>query len=112
MLLLHAPHIVGVRAARRMPRVTEFQRAPDRTLRASAHPDLRLRRRHGFERRVAERPELALEVALAAPQRAQHTNGLVRAPAAAAELDAHEAELVLVPADPDAEREPTAAQLL
>jgi len=55
-----------------------------------------------------ERPVLPLEVALAAPERAHQPDRLVGTPAAALELDAHEVELVLVPAHPDAEREAAA----
>ena len=59
-----------------------------------------------------ERPELALEVALAAPERPHQPDRLVGAAAAALERDAHEVELVAVPADADAEREAAAGELL
>src|SRR5919198_143776 len=62
--------------------------------------------------RVVERPELTLEVACPAPERAHQAERLVRAPAALPERHAHEAVLVLVPADADPEVEAAAAQLL
>ena len=52
------------------------------------------------------------EVALAVPERAHQPDLLVGSPTAALELDAHEVELVLVPAHPDAERETAARELL
>src|SRR5712691_8084936 len=63
-------------------------------------------------RRVVERPELAVEILLAAPQRSHQADRLVGTPTAAFELDAHEVELVLVPAHADAQREAAARELL
>src|SRR5919201_4566312 len=112
MLLLHAPHVVRVRAARRMPCIAELERSPDGALRAAADPDLRLHGWAWLEGRIVERPELALEVALAAPQRAHQADRLVRTSPTARERNTHEVVFVLVPAHPDAEREAAAAQLL
>src|SRR5215212_1275222 len=95
-----------------MPGVAELEGAADRTLRAAADPDLRLRRGVRLGRGVAEGPELSVEVALAAPQSAHEADALVGAAAAALERHAHEVELVLVPAHPDAEGEAAARQLL
>jgi PPOX class probable F420-dependent enzyme len=55
---------------------------------------------------------LAVEVPLAAPEGAHDPDRLVPAPAAALERDAHEAELVLVPAHAEAERHAAAGELL
>jgi len=65
-----------------------------------------------FGGRVPERPEAALEGALAAPERAHDADRPVGAPAASRELDAHEVVLVAVPAHPDAECEAAARELL
>src|SRR5439155_20435464 len=43
VLLLHTPHVLRIRPARRMPRIPKLERAPDRALRAAANPNLRLR---------------------------------------------------------------------
>src|SRR6266545_371324 len=112
MVLLDAADMVGIGASRGMPGVSQFERPPDRALRAAAHPDLRHRRRVRLGRRLMERPVLPVEVALAIPERAHQPNRLVGTPAAALEVDAHEVELILVPAHPDAEREATAGELL
>src|SRR5438132_1677101 len=63
-------------------------------------------------RRVVKRPELTVEILLAAPQSAHQPDRLVGTPPAAAKLDAHEPVLVLVPADPNAQREAAARELL
>src|SRR5712691_5700164 len=105
MLLLDAADVVGIGAAGGMPGVAQFERPPDRALRAAADPDLRLRRLVRLGGRVVERPVLPFESALAVPERAQQPDRLVGSPAAALERNANEAELVLVPAHPDPERE-------
>src|SRR5882724_9919311 len=101
MLLLHSPDVPRIRPARRMPRIAQFERTPDRAVRAASDPDLRLRRRVRLRGRVVERPVLPLEVALAVPERTHQPDRLVGSPAAAFELDAHEVELVSMPAHPD-----------
>src|SRR6266581_4822275 len=100
MPLLHAPHVLRIRPARRMPDIPQLERAPDRALRAAADPDLRLRRRVRLRGRVVERPVLPVEVTLAVPKGAHKSDRLVCTPAAALELNTHEVELVLVPAHP------------
>src|SRR6266540_3209367 len=112
MLLLDAADVIRIRRARGMPHVAELERAPDRRRRAAADPDLRLRRRMRLRGRVVERPELAFEIALAAPERTHQPDRLVPAAAAALERHAHEVVLVLVPAHADAEVEAAAAELL
>jgi PPOX class probable F420-dependent enzyme len=112
VLLLDAPNVVGVRAARRMPGIAQFERAPYGSLRTAANPDLGLRRGVRLRGRVVEGPVLPLEVVFAVPESAHQPERLVGAAAAALELDAHELELVLVPAHPDTEREAATRELL
>src|SRR6266536_2569938 len=95
-----------------MPGVAELARAPNRAVGAAADPDLGLWRGVRFGGRVIERPILPLEIVFAVPERADEPDRLIRTPAAAFELDAHELELVFVPAHPDAEREAAARELL
>src|SRR5207253_1636053 len=83
--------------------VAELERPPDCALRAATDPDLRLLRGMRLGGRVVERPEVPVEVALALPERAHQPDPLVGTPAAALELDAHEVELVPVPAHPESE---------
>src|SRR3989442_10452041 len=97
--------MVDVGATRRMPRVAQLERPPDRALRAAAGPDLRLRRWVRLRGRFMERPVLAFEVPLALPERTHQPDRLVGSPAAVLELNTHEVELVLVPAHADSERE-------
>src|SRR5205085_12261201 len=111
MLLFDAAHVVGVRSPRRMPGVSKLPCAANRTRRAAADPDLGLTRRHRCEGRVVEGPELAVEVALAAPQRTHDPDRLVAAATATLERHAHEVVLILVPAHSHAEREATAGEL-
>src|SRR5207248_11456165 len=110
--LFDASDVIGVRSPRRMPHVSELARATQRTLGAAADPDLGLLRRYRLRRRVLERPALAVEARLPVPQRTHQADRLVRATAAALELDAHEVVFVLVPAHPHAEREPAVRELL
>src|SRR2546429_7386518 len=110
MLLLDAADVCGVGAAGGMPRVAQLKRPPDGALGAAADPDLRLPRRVRLGHRVVERPVLPVEVALAVPERPHQADRLVGAPAAAPELDAHELELVSVPAHPDPDRKATAGK--
>src|SRR6266571_2573404 len=98
MLLFDAAHLVSVGAAGGMPRVPEFARAAHGTIGAAADPDLRLRSRVRLRGGVVERPVATLEVLFAVPERAHQPNRLVGAAATAFELDAHEVELVPVPA--------------
>src|SRR5438105_15116877 len=95
-----------------MPRVAELPRAPDRRWGAAADPDLGRRGGQRLGGRVVEGPVLAVEVPPALPERPHEPDRLVAAPAAALELDAHEIELVGVPAHADAEREAAAGELL
>src|SRR5439155_26855527 len=97
---------------RGMPPAPQLARPANRTLRAAAAADLRLRCGVRLRGRLVERRELALEVALAAPERAHQPDRLVGRPAAALELYAHELERVPVAAHPDAEREAAAGELL
>src|SRR5205814_2416804 len=108
MALLHLPNFVR-RDPRRVPHVAELARAAER---APAYPDLRRRLRQWARCRALERPELAGERRLAAPKRAHEPDRLVGASPTLAERDAEEAELVLVPADPDSELQPPARDLL
>src|SRR5436190_21491172 len=110
MPLLHLPHVRGVGAARRMPRVAELSCTPDGTGGAAAGPDLRLRRGVRLGSRVAVGPVAALEARLAAPERAHQPDRLIAAAAAPLERHAHELELVPVPAHADAEGEASARE--
>src|ERR671936_3008680 len=104
MLLLDAAHVLGIGSAGGMPYVAELAGAADRALGAAADPDLGLPFRVGVGGRVVERPVVAFEVALAVPQRPHQPDRLVAPPAAALERDAHEVELVAMPAHADADR--------
>src|SRR5437763_4247439 len=112
MLLLQPPHVIHVRAAARVPHVAELPRPPDRSVRASTNPDLRLRRRQRLRRRVVERPQRPLVVARPAPDRPHHPDHLVAAPPATLERHAEELVLGPVPAHADAETHAPARQLL
>ena len=112
VLLLDAPHVRDVGAARRMPDVAEPARPPDRLRRAAADPDLGWRRRQRLRGRVAKRPVTAVERVLTTPERAHQLDRLVSAAAATLELHAHELELVAVPAHADAERYASTRELL
>jgi PPOX class probable F420-dependent enzyme len=112
MLTLHARHMLGIATARRMPRITELPRAPNRSRGAAADPDLGFARGMRLGRRIVDRPVLALEVLVAAPEGSHQANGLIRTSPASLELDAEEVELVLVPAQPDAECDAFAGDLL
>src|SRR5262249_29131618 len=112
VLRLDAAHVVGRDAPTRVPDVAELARPTDRARRAAADPDLRFGVRQRRERRAVERPVLAVEGRLAAPERAHQADRLVAAPTAALERDAEEAELVLVPAHPEAEPKPSSGELL
>src|SRR5438552_12236623 len=95
-----------------MPRIAQLPRAPDSAIGAAADPDLGLWRGARLGRRVPVRPVTALERRLAAPERAHQPDRLVAAAAAPLERDAHELELVAVPAHADPEREAAAGELL
>src|SRR5262249_48990119 len=112
MALLRRPDVVGRGRAGGMPRVAELPRTANRALRAAADPDLGERRWVRLGRRAPVRPVLPLERRRAAPERAQEPDGLVAAAAAALEWDAHELELVAVPAHPHAQGETPAGELL
>src|SRR5207302_8121772 len=112
MLLLDAADVVRLGAAGGMPDVTELLSPADCMLRAAPDPDLRQRRRVRLGRRIVERPVLAVEVLVAAPEGAHQPDRLVGAAASALERHAHEVVFVLVPAHPDAEMEAAAAELL
>src|SRR5262249_10873276 len=104
--------MLRVGAARRMPDVAQLARSPNRPRRAPPDPELGLRRGVRLGRRIVKRPELALEGLFTTPERAHQPDGLVGAAAPSFKGNAHEPELVSVPAHADAEAEAAAAQLL
>lgn len=110
--LLDALDVVGADASARVPDGAEIARASDRPFGGSSHPDLRPRSWQRPESRVVEGPVLAVERALPGPQRTHQPQCLVRAAVTAAELVTHEAELVLVPTDADAEPKASTRELL
>jgi PPOX class probable F420-dependent enzyme len=95
-----------------MPGVAELARAPNRAVGAAADPDLRPWGGLRLGGRLTERPPPPLEVPLAAPDGAHYPDRLIAAGSATFELDAHEVELVPVPAHADAKRETAARELL
>ena len=106
-------HVLDVGAARGMPHVTELARTPHRALGAAADPDLGQRRggaappsRHGTTSSAPWKE--------CSPRQSARMTRIAssRAAPAALERDAHELELVPVPAHADAERDAAAGELL
>src|SRR5712691_7009294 len=95
-----------------MPDVAELACPAHGLLGAAADPDLRPRRWVRLGSGVVERPQPAVEVALAVPERTHQPDRLVATATAALERNAHEVELVLVTAHAHTELDAAVRELL